>query len=256
MRTHLGCTGRVELGELGPETRKRLEQVEAIWLEFSANPPSLVVRHVQPDDTPALREIAGELVEFLSDVPEAERAKIPGGALYYLDEETGQYVRLKVPRGGFLTVNWARPDYSRATWQPYQGEKVGLVFDAYQCLNGTVKLQTHSRVVEELRSMIDRFEGLYPQGDFEARVSGSQVEITFRGVNSDVLTLLKVLRAAADPATSLEGEIDVGSFRVGDLEDYCRFVLRGGEVWLVRPSLWNDSPEAPGVAPRQMEPAA
>lgn len=256
MRTHLGCTGRVNLGELGEETQRRLEQVEAIWLEFSPQPPSLVVRHVQPDDTPALREIAGELVEFLSDIPEAERTGILGGAFYYLDEQSGQYVRLKVWEGGFLTVAWARPDYAHARWEPYQGQAVPLVFDAYQRLNGRVRMVPRPKATEEIRAVVERFGGLGSQGEFETQLSEGRLEIYLRDVNASVRPLLDILCATADPASSLEGEIEVSSFRAGDLEDYCRFVMRAGEVWLVRPSLWSDLPETRMAPSHSMEPAA
>jgi len=242
LRTHLGCTGSVELGDLSEETQRRLERVGASWLEFSSHPSSLLVRHVQPDDTPALREITGELLEFLSDIPEAERAKIPGGALYYQDEQSGQYVRLKVWNGGFLTVAWARPDYSRAQWQPYQGQAVPVVFEPYQRLNGSVSFEAAPTALEEIRAELEPPGGLYSQGDYEIVSSGDRTEIILRDVNASVLPVLKALRAAAKRG-SLDGEIDVSSFRAGDLEEYCRFVLKAGEVWRLRPSLWNDAPE-------------
>ena len=43
-------------------------------------------------------------------------------------------------------------------------------------------------------------------------------------------------------AGTLSGEIDVSSFRAGDLEDYCRFSFRAGETWMARPVLWSDTP--------------
>ena len=243
MRTHLGCTGRVELGDLSQETQRRLERVEAIWLEFSPDPPRLVVRHVQPDDTPALREIAGELLEFLIDIPETERRQVPGGALYYLDEQSGQFVRIKVWEGAFVTVAWAQPSYAHATWQPYRGQTVPLVFDAYQRLNGVFRLLAGQAVVEEIRSTIERNGGLYPQGDFEVLVADRRIEVKLLDVNASVLPLLNVLRGKAEPASSLEGEIDVSSFRSGDVEDYCRFIMRAGEIWIARPELWAAQPQ-------------
>lgn len=66
MRNHLVCTGCVELGKISQETQRRLEQTEASWLEFTPEPPSLVVRHVQPDNLPPLREMAGELFALLT----------------------------------------------------------------------------------------------------------------------------------------------------------------------------------------------
>jgi hypothetical protein len=241
MRTHLGCIGAVELGDLSEETQRCLERVQATWLEFSPDPPSVVVRHVQPDDVPALRKITGELLEFLSDIPEAERSRIPGGCLYYLDEQNGQYVRLRVGKGGLLTVAWARPDYSHAQWQPYLGQAVSLVFESYQRLNGSVRFEATSTGLDEIRAELERPGGLYPQGDCEIISSGNRTEIFFRDVNASVLAMLEALRGAAKQG-SLEGEIDVSSFRAGDVEDYCRFAVKAGEVWLLRPSLWNDAP--------------
>ena len=244
MRTHLGCTGRVELWDLGQETQQRLERVEAIWLEFSPDPPRLVVRHVQPDDTPALREIAGELLEFLIDIPEAERRQVPGGALYYLDEQSGQFVRIKVWEGAFVTVAWAQPSYAHATWQPYRGQAVPLVFDAYQRVNGVFRLQASHAAADEIRATIERNGGLYPQCEFEILLTDRRIEVKLLDVNTSVLPLLKLLREKAEPASSLEGEIDVSSFRAGDVEEYCRFILRAGEIWISRPELWADRHEA------------
>jgi len=256
MRTHLGCTGSIELGKLSPETQARLEKIEASWLEFAPETNSLVVRHVQPDDVPAMREIAGELFDFLTALPESERKKIPGGALYYSDEQRGQSVRIKVWQGGFVTVAWAQPDYTRATWEPYRGQSLRLVFDAYQRLNGVVKLQAQKGAVEELQAALERNGGLYPQGEFEAAIVGNNLEVRFFDVNASVLPLIELLKAKAEPAASLEGEIDVSSFRAGDVEDYCRFVLRGGEVWIARPALWIDLPQNRTDPPGQIKPAA
>jgi hypothetical protein len=253
MRTHLGCTGRVELGKLSQETQKRLEKIPATWLEFTPETNALVVRHVQPDDIPAMREITGELFDFLTAILEQERKHIPGGALYYLDEQTGQSVRIKVWEGAFVTVAWAQPDYSRANWEPYHEGPTPVVFDAYQRLNGVVKFQAQPGAVEEVKAVIDRFAGLYPQGEFEALQMGNNLEVRFFDVNASVLLLLKTLKAQAEPAASLEGEIDVSSFRSGDVEDYCRFALRGGEIWIARPALWADLPQ---TSPKQVETAA
>jgi len=245
MRTHLGCKGRIELGRLSADTHKRLEKIPATWLEFAPETGSLVVRHVQPDDLPAMREITGELFDFLAAIPEAERKKIPGGALYYLDEQSGQSVRIKVWEGAFVTVAWAQPDYSKALWKRYEEGMAPVVFDAYQRLNGVMNFKPRASAVEEVRLVIDRFSGLYPEGEFEALQTGGKLEIRFFDVNASVLQLLDTLKKQADPATTLDGEIDVSSFRSGDIDDYCRFALRAGEIWIARPNLWADLPRTP-----------
>jgi hypothetical protein len=243
MRTHLGCRGSVALGTLSEETQHRLEEVEATWLEFTPDPSRLEVRHVQPDAVSALREIGGELLEFLGRISESERTEISGGALYYLDEQTGQYIRLKVWPGGFLTLSWAKPDYARARWETYQGEHVAVVFEPYQCLNGQVTFNAAAGVREKIRTVLERPGGLYPQGEYSLDRTGNTVILTLRDVNENVLELVDALDRDAQPGT-LVGDIEVTSFRAGDVDDYCRFAfLPGGEAWLVRPALWSDVPE-------------
>jgi hypothetical protein len=243
MRSHLGCTGSVNLGHLEKETQQSLEKVAASWLEYSPETSSLDVRHVQPDDVPPMREVAGELLDFLHAVSDAERGQIPGGALYYQDEPTGQYVRLKVWKGGFLTVAWARPDYSNTHWEVFRNQPVALVFEPFQRLNGAVTFEGNPNAADDLRRILDKTTGEYSQGDYAISSSVSRVEMTLRDVNADVLTVINALRYMAKPGT-LSGEIDVSSFRVGDLEDYCRFTFRTGATWMARPQLWSDTPDA------------
>ena len=243
MRSHLGCTGSVNLGRLGNDTQRRLERIAASWLEYSPETSTLDVRHVQPDDVPAMREVAGELLDFLHSVSDAERAQIPGGALYYQDEATGQYVRLKVWKGGFLTVAWARPDYTHAHWEAFRNQPVILVFEPFQRLNGAVSFDGDPNAAEDLRRILDKTAGEYSQGDYAISSSVSRVDVALRDANADALTVVNALRYMAKPST-LNGNIDISSFRVGDLEDYCRFSFRNGETWMARPQLWSDTPDA------------
>ena len=242
MRSHLGCTGSVVLGVLSEETQKRLEQAEASWLEYSPNPATLEVRHVQPDDIPPMREIAGELLEFLSCLTDAERTQLPGGAFYYRDEATGQFIRMKAATGGLLTVTWARPEYSHSEWQQFRNQPVNLVFEPFQKLNGTVSFEGSPTSADDLRKVLESTAGQYSQGDYEIVSSIDRVQITLRDVNADVLSLVNALRYS-DKKGTLTGEIDVSSFRAGDLEDYCRFVFRFEETWIARPALWSDTPD-------------
>jgi hypothetical protein len=221
-----------------------LEQIAASWLEYSPDTSSLVVRHVQPDDVPPLREVAGELLDFMHALSDSERAQLPGGALYYQDEPTGQFVRLKVWKGGFLTVAWARPDYTRASWVAFLNQPVALVFEPFQRMNGSVSFGGHPGAGEDLRKVIEKTAGQYSQGDYEISTTINAVEATFRDVNADVLTVVNALRYMAKPGT-LNGELDITSFRAGDLEDYCRFSFRAGESWMARPVLWSDTPDTP-----------
>lgn len=253
MRTHLGCTGSVELGALSKETQSRLEEIEATWLEFAPDQSSLVVRHVQPDAISAPREVAGELLEFLSHLSDRERRALPGGSLYYLDEQSGEYFRLKVWGGGNLTVSWAHPDYTQALRVPYEGQTVPIVFEPYQCLNGTVRFKADSDAVEKVRAVIERPGGLYPQGEYTTDLAKGDVVLALCDVNSSVVPLVDILRKVALPG-SLEGQIEITSFRGGDLDDYCRFVFQGTDIWLLRPTLWADVPAIQAAGARVSEP--
>jgi hypothetical protein len=242
MRSHLGCTGSVDLGALGKDTLKRLEQIAASWLEYSPEPSALVVRHVQPDDVAPLREVAGELLDFLHAFSETERSQVPGGALYYRDEATGQYVRLKVWKGGFLTVAWARPDYTNAQWRRFHNEPVNLVFEPFQRLNGSVRFEGNPNAGDDLRKLIDKTAGQYSQGEYAISSTLRQTSVSLIDLNADALTVVNALQYMAQPGT-LSGEVDVTSFRAGDLEDYCRFSFRAGEISIARPVLWSDTRE-------------
>jgi len=242
MRTHLGCSGQMELGTLSKDTQQKLEHLEATWLEFVPESMSLEVRHVQPDDRPALPEIVGELIEFLSEVSDEERAQVPGGTFYYQDEVQGQYVRLKIWKGGVLSISWARPDYTHASWEQYRSQPVSVVPEPYQRLNGKFSFEGIPTAGDDIRELLDRTAGLYSEGDFEIVARIDRIEVALRDVNASVLPLVYALQVLAKPS-SLEGEIDVSSFRAGDLDECCRFAFRGGEAWLVKPSLWGGGPE-------------
>lgn len=250
MRNHLGCTGSVNLGLIGEGTQKRLETVAASWLEYLPESQSLLVRHIQPDDVAPLREIAGELMDFLHAVTDAERSQISGGALFYQDEVTGQYVRLKVCPGGSLSVAWAHVDYAHAPWEPFNNQPVTLVFEPYVRLNGAVTFESHPNAAHNLRRIIDGISGQYAQGDYAISSTIGRISLSLRDVNADALTVVNALRYMAMAGT-LTGQIDVSSFRAGDLEDYCRFSFHRGDTRMARPLLWpetSDGPTAPAVA--------
>jgi len=100
------------------------------------------------------------LLDFLHAISDSERAQILGGALYYQDEPTGQYVRLRVWKGGFLTVAWARPDYTNAQWERFQGQPVNLVFEPFQRLNGAVSFTGNPNAADDFRRLSDGFWNL------------------------------------------------------------------------------------------------
>ena len=109
-----------------------------------------------------------------------------------------------------------------------------------------MSFEGHPNVADDFRRIIDKTAGQYSQGDYAISSSIRQVEVTLRDVNADALTIVNALRYMAKPGT-LSGEIEVSSFRAGDLEDYCRFSFRAGETWMARPILWSDTPDSPAT---------
>jgi hypothetical protein len=129
---------------------------------------------------------------------------------------------------------------------PFLNQPVTLVFEPFQRLNGSVGFDGHPDAGNDLRKILEKTAGQYSQGDYAISSSIRGVEITLRDANADALTVVNALRYLAKAGT-LSGEIDLSSFRAGDLEDYCRFSFRAGETWMARPVLWSDTPDTPAL---------
>jgi hypothetical protein len=250
-----GCFGRVVLGELPPETQRRLAAVPGEWLEFDPLTGAIVVRHCQPSSAPCLPTIASELERMLAEVPASQRPAIRGGDLYVHTESKGEFVRLRIQPGGDLRVTWAHPDYSQAERKAFTGHE-SLVPPQVQRLKGCVSLITPvpARAVQELEALADAYIGLYPEGELLASADERQgkVLLQLNDVNLDVLLLIKRLAELAAPQT-LSGRIDVSAFAAVSPDHYARFLFEEGKVWVQRPALWEEPhPEQP----RSVTPAA
>jgi hypothetical protein len=89
-----------------------------------------------------------------------------------------------------------------------------------------------------LQELADTYEGLHPEGDFVASVEGERVRISLRDVNLDGKLLVEALQRVAAPR-SLEGRLDVGSFRELAPEQLVRILFEKGETWVQHPMLWT-----------------
>ncbi len=238
-----GCRGRVELGGLPDEVQRRLEALPGEWLEFDPTSGAIVVRHIQPTSAPMLPTIAAELVRMLAETPSCLQASVPGGSLYVHTEEGGQLVRLHVEEGGTLHIEWAHPDYGRAATQPYTGSGETCIEPVVQRLNGAVSFSAvyADRAAQDIQKLADTYEGLYPEGDFEATAgkAGGTVQIELRDVNLDIELLVKRLQKLATPGT-LAGSIEVGTF--GELcpDGQIRILFEDGGTLVQHPLLWPD----------------
>jgi hypothetical protein len=231
------CSGEVAVGELGPETRERLAELGGEWLEHEAPNGRIVVRHVQPGGAPALQAVPAELIAMLEALSPEERERVRGGTLLVRDRN-GVALRLVVD-GGEIRVQWPREDWAHAVEVPVE-EALDGVAPASARVTGTLRFEAPPGARAALVDFVERFEGLYPEGDLRLDREGALVRVELRGLNVGPRELLDKLRALARPPQSLAGALEVGSFVPNALERDFRLTIRGGTARAERPALWRD----------------
>jgi hypothetical protein len=235
-----GCQGRVVVGTLPESVQRGLVAIPGDWLEYDPPSRSIVVRHIEPTDDPVLPAVTVELVRILSVIPFDNLAGIEGGDLFVHIEETGRLVRLRVEPGGSLHIQWARPGYTGATKRAWSDGHEIVNEPWNHRLNGEVTFSAGDpdSAAAGLQELADTYEGLHPEGDFVASVEGSRVNVTLREVNLDGKLLVEILQGLAS-SRSLEGRLDVGSFRELAPEQLVRILFEKGETWVQHPMLWT-----------------
>lgn len=242
MSVELECQGRVSFGKLCAESVERLGAVAGDWLEYAPDRNAVVVRHVQPGGPPVLAAVSAELVTFLDLVTAAERDAMPGGS-FLIRSELAPLLRIVVARGE-LRIQWPHRDWAHAV--PVSVDQALGAVDAVAArVSGRVELRTKPGRAKELTDFVDRFEGLYPEGDLETELDGSTLRAELRDVNVGPAQLCAKLRELADPIESLRAELDVSSFAARSAQWPFRLTLRGKETTSVRPEIWTEAPAVP-----------
>jgi hypothetical protein len=230
------CTGEIALGELAPATVRRLAELGGDWLEFDPRGGRVVVRHVQPEGAPAISAVPAELIAILAALAPEERQRVRGGTLV-VRERPGVALRLSV-EAGEIRVQWPREDWTHAIEVPVE-EALAAVVPATARVSGQVRFTAPPGARAELVDFVERFEGLYPEGDLRLDRDGAEVRVELRGLNVGPAELLTKLRALAKPPASLAGALDVSSFVPNALERDFRLTLAAGEASAARPALWR-----------------
>jgi hypothetical protein len=234
----LECRGRVRVGEIGPAARRRLAAFSGEWLEYSPEEEALVVRHVQPGGSPALAAVPAELIAMLDLIGADEREEAAGGTLV-VRERDRLVLRLMVERGE-IRIQWPREDWAKA--RAVEVETVFRAVDPVSArVSGTARLQARAGAEGDLVGLVESFEGLYPEGDLRVTRDGGWLHVEISGVNVGPEDLVRKLRALAAPLSSLEAELEIGSFAPQAFERDFRLELHGAEARAVRPSLWPES---------------
>jgi len=242
-----GCHGRVHVGPLPADVAGRLGALPGEWLEFDAAQGAIVVRHIQPTAAPTLPTISAELVRMLTEIPVGLHKQIGGGEFHVHTQDSPHLVRIRVERGGAFRIDWAHPDYAESRRRPYDPEAVPIE-GVYCRLNGSITLRAAdaAAAARELQRVADTYEGLYPEGDFQARAAGTPdgaVRIEMRDVNLDPRLLVEGLRVLAERG-SPAGTVEVRSFDDRRPDDRIRLVFQDGAVWLQEPYFFPDAAAA------------
>lgn len=230
------CTGEIVFGDLSPETVRRLAGMGGDWLEFDPSGGRVVVRHVQPEGAPAISAVPAELIAMLAALAPEERERVRGGELVVRDRP-GVALRLVV-EAGEIRVQWPREDWSHAIEVPLD-EAFAAVVPASARVSGTLGFTAPPGARAELVDFVERFEGLYPEGDLRLDREGAEVRVELRGLNVGPAELYEKLRALAKPLTSLAGALDVSSFVPNALERDFRLTIIAGEARAEWPALWR-----------------
>lgn len=231
------CSGEIDLGEVGAESRKRLSGFTGEWLEFDGASGRIVVRHVQPGGTPALSAVPAELIALLEALAPGERERVRGGA-FVVRDRAGVLLRLVVEPGA-VRVEWPKEDWSHAYPVPL-AEALALVEPVSARVSGTLRFGAAPGARTQLVDFIESFEGLYPDSDLRLEREGATVRVELEGVCVGPQELLDKLHELADPPASLEGDLRVGSFASHAPDRDYRLQLRGGVARAERPALWRE----------------
>ena len=239
MQLEIECEGKIRCGPLPWEVSERLAQISGNWLEFAPDEDAIVVRHAQPAGCPAMSGVPCELITILDALPAEHRARMPGGTMFVRDR-SGLVLRLLVQEGE-LRIQWPQLDYSRAT--DVAPESVLCEINPSQArIRGWARFAGSPDRAEELQAFVDRFEGLYPEGDMPSECDQNSVFVRFRDVNVGPGELVAKLKELAAAPESLNAELDVSSFVPGSLDRSFRIRIKDGSVQALRPALWKQEP--------------
>ncbi|MDL5501875.1 MAG: hypothetical protein QSU88_01530, partial [Candidatus Methanoperedens sp.] len=151
---------------------------------------------------------------------------------------------LRVDAGGTVRLNWAHPCFASAARQPFTSAAPIAIEPVFCRLSGDVTLGAAdpARAAGEIQRLADTFEGLYPEGDFQASADRTHgiVRVHMQDANVDIRLLVERLLRVAAPGTA-DGAIEVSSFDERYPDDRVRVVFEDGRAWLEEPALFGES---------------
>lgn len=245
MQGELVCEGKIRFGPLPWETSERLAQFSGNWLQYAPEENALVVRKPLPSSCPAFTAVPCELISLIYSIPAELRDSMPGGCLYIKDGR-GDVVRIVVERGD-VRVQWPREDYARPVSIPVDAALKGLDPKAAR-VKGWARFAGACERAGDLQKFVERFGGLYPEGDLPSECEQNLVYVRFKDVNIGPKELIAKLQELAESQESLQAELDVSSFAPDSAQGSFRLRIRDGQVSAMRPSAWKQGKQPSAVS--------
>jgi hypothetical protein len=234
MQGEFECEGSVRLTSLPWEISERLAQFSGNWLEYSPSENAIVVRKSLPVGCPATTAVSCELITMLESLPIEVRQAMPGGEIF-VRSAGGRIMRFGVEKGE-IRIQWPTEDYAKPI--PVAAETVLKSLNACEAqVNGWARFASPRS--DEVRALVDRFGGLYPEGDMPSECEQNIAYIPFREASVDPEELVRSLKQLADPAESLQAEFEVKSAAPRSLDHDFRIVIQNGRIKAFRPALWK-----------------
>ncbi len=232
----LQCEGQIRFGPVPWDVSERLAQFPGNWLQYSPGDSAVVVRRPQPAGCPAYTAVPCELISLLFSIPSELRAFVPGGCLTIRDSRD-DVMRIVVDHGE-VHLQWAQKDFSHAVPVPVDTVLSGLDPKTAR-VNGWARFAGACDRAAELREFVERFEGLYPEGDLPSECEQNLVYVRFRNVNVGPRELIEKLGQLSESQDSLQAELEVGSFDSGSSQADFRIRICDGRMSGLQPSAWK-----------------
>ncbi len=231
MRRTMECHGQIRLGSLPWEVSERLAQWRGNWLEFLPEVNSIVFRQAEPPGCPALTGIPCELITLIDSLPPELRESVPGGELS-LKDSGDRLLRLEVIKGE-VHIRWPHAACYQAA--PVSlGEGAETIGSGKARVNGWIRFAGSSAKAGDIRALVDRFGGLYPEEDMPSECEQNMAYIRFRNRILDLQELVAVITGLADPKESLQAELEADRL---DADQNVRIQIVDGSIEATSPAL-------------------
>ncbi len=234
MQGVLEYQGRVRLCSLPWEISEHLAQFRGNWLEFVPKANAITFREEQPLGCPPLTGVACELITLINSIPSEFREAMPGGELE-LSDSNGPVLRLVVTQGE-VRIKWPR----KTCYQSVPVSFESLLKKAEPRLmriTGWVRFAGSPAKGMELKALVDRFGGLYPEEDMPSECRQSMAYIRFREANLDPQELIVTLLELAEPRESLQANLEVGTGPHGPMEEEYKIQIVDGRAETIKLTL-------------------